>query len=146
MISGGQAHYALWFMLLVIAVGPALNEELFCRGFLGQGLVGRYGALIGVLITSVIFGVIHCNIPQGIWAFVLGCALHLAYLATRSFWVPVLLHFVNNAAATLLGWYLADVEPAVWQVLVYAVVATMLALVSGWALYRLRVRPEGGMA
>src|SRR5207247_6579582 len=97
LVVDSNAQNPLWFTLLVLAVGAAVNEELFCRGFLGRGLVGRYGVVLGVLITSAIFGLIHGNVPQGIWAFVLGCSLHLAYLATRSLWVPMLLHFLNNA-------------------------------------------------
>jgi len=49
-----------------------------------------------VLLTSVLFGAIHGNVPQGVWAFILGCFVHLAYLATRSLWVPMLLHFVEQ--------------------------------------------------
>src|SRR5207248_2667396 len=98
----GATASALWFAILINAVGPALIEELFCRGFLGRGLVGRYGVLLGVLLTSVIFAVMHSDIPHMALAFVLGVYLHLAYLATRSLWVPVLLHFLTNASVELL--------------------------------------------
>src|SRR5262249_4395294 len=84
------AALPLWLALLTVAVGPAFIEELWCRGFFGRGLVGRYGAPIGVLLTSLIFGLLHGNLPQGVFAFVFGIGLHLIYLATRSLWVPVL--------------------------------------------------------
>src|SRR5262249_40169662 len=41
----------LWFALVFIAVMPAAIEEVFFRGFIGRGLVGRYGILKGVLLT-----------------------------------------------------------------------------------------------
>lgn len=138
LIIGSMSHYSIWFCLLVIAVGAAVNEELFCRGFLGRGLVGRYGILMGVLVTSLIFGVIHLNLPQGIWACILGCFLHLSYLATRSFWVPMLLHFLNNAIAVLVQSALPDFDPTMGQVMMIAVPAFALAIPAAWALYRVR--------
>src|SRR5262249_25780361 len=104
------------------------------------GLVGRHGALIGVLLASAIFGAIHLNLPQGLWAFVMGCCLHLAYLATRSLWVPVLLHFINNAAAVIVAWAAPDFAPTGWQVVWFALPAYAVALPAAWALYRLRDR------
>lgn len=143
LINEGMAHYSLWFCLLVIAVGAAVNEELFCRGFLGQGLVGRYGILLGVLLTSSIFGAIHLNLPQGVWACILGCFLHLTYLATRSLWVPVLLHFLNNAAAVLVLAAYPDFEPTLWQVVLFALPAYAIAIPAAWALYRRREQQQG---
>ena len=40
------------FAVLVIGLGPGLGEELWCRGFLGRGLVGRYGVVLGVLAVT----------------------------------------------------------------------------------------------
>ncbi len=137
-IGAGMTHYPMWFCMLVVAVGAAVNEELFCRGFLGRGLVGRYGILIGVLLTSVVFGAIHLNLPQGVWAAILGCFLHLAYLTTRSLWTPLLLHFLNNAIAVMLATALQNFEPATWQLVTVTVAAFAIALPSAWALFRLR--------
>jgi membrane protease YdiL (CAAX protease family) len=139
-IAQSMPQWGLLFCLLVVAVGAAVNEELFCRGFLGRGLVGRHGVPFGVLYASAIFGAMHLNLPQGAWALVLGCFLHLAYLATRSLWAPILLHFVNNAAALLMMSAFPDFEPTWWQVVLCAVVA----IPSGYALYRLRDRQIAG--
>jgi membrane protease YdiL (CAAX protease family) len=140
LIAESIPQWGLWFCLLVVAVGAAVNEELFCRGFLGRGLVGRYGVLTGVLLASAIFGAIHVNLPQGLCAFAVGCFLQLAYRATRSLWVPVLLHFLNNAAALLLFWAFPNLEPTGWQLLWFAVPAYAVAIPAAWALYRLRDR------
>jgi membrane protease YdiL (CAAX protease family)/Flp pilus assembly protein TadD len=84
-------------MFLIGAVAPGLGEELFFRGFLGRGLVARYGALRGILFTSVLFGLSHIDPVQGSHAVFLGIVLHLVYLAGKSLWVPVLLHILHNA-------------------------------------------------
>ncbi|WP_020470745.1 CPBP family intramembrane glutamic endopeptidase [Zavarzinella formosa] len=87
--------------LLAVAVLPALNEELWCRGFLGQGLSARYAVWPTVLVTSFLFGFLHMEPRQGTGAAMLGVAIHFAYLATRSWWVAVALHFANNGLAVI---------------------------------------------
>jgi len=87
--------------VLIIGVGPALGEELWCRGFLGQGLSARYGKWAGLLMTSFLFGLIHLEPPQAILAGIMGIVLHLSYIATRSIFVPILLHFLNNSLVIL---------------------------------------------
>ncbi len=95
------ASWPSWAALLVVAVGPALAEELFCRGFLGHGLVGRHGVAKGVLWTSILFGVMHLVPVQAVYAAMLGLVLHGLRLGTRSLWAPMLAHFGNNALSVL---------------------------------------------
>ena len=88
-----------WPALVVtlgIAVGPAVSEELFCRAFLGHGLVRRFGTRLGVILTSFFFGLIHLSLIQSVYAVAMGIVLHSVYLATRSLLAPILLHFVHN--------------------------------------------------
>lgn len=87
--------------ILAVAVLPALNEELWCRGFLGHNLGARYAVWPTVFITSFLFGALHLDPRQGTAAALLGVAIHFAYLATRSIWVPIALHFANNAIAVI---------------------------------------------
>jgi len=87
--------------LFAVAVLPALNEELWCRGFLGNGLAARYAVWPTVIITSFLFGFLHVEPRQGTAAAILGVAIHFAYLATRSLWVAVGLHLANNALAII---------------------------------------------
>jgi hypothetical protein len=87
--------------VLVVGLGPGLGEELWCRAFLGRGLVGRHGAVMGVILTSLFFGAIHVDPHQGTMAALMGLALHFSYLMTRSLWVPMLLHFLNNSLSVL---------------------------------------------
>jgi len=90
-----------WFGVVAVGLGPAVSEELFCRGFLGRGLVGRYGPYAGVVLTSLFFGILHLDPPHVLATFVMGIALHFTYLMTRSLWMPMLLHFLNNSTAVL---------------------------------------------
>lgn len=92
-----------WLTVLVIGVGPALGEELWCRGFLGRGLLARYGFVAGVLLTSIFFGLLHGDIAYAIGTAAMGACLHFVYLMTRSLWAPILIHFLNNSVTMLIA-------------------------------------------
>jgi tetratricopeptide (TPR) repeat protein len=81
---------------------PGLGEELFFRGFLGRGLVARYGPVRGILATSLLFAVTHVDPVQVSYTFLLGVALHVVYLTSGSFVAPVLLHTLYNLAGLTL--------------------------------------------
>jgi membrane protease YdiL (CAAX protease family) len=131
------------FAVLVIGLGPGIGEELWCRGFLGRGLVGRYGPVLGVVFTSFFFGLLHVDPAQGLAVMLMGLWLHFVYLTSRSLWLPMLLHFLNNALAVVASRIpaLKDVDeaPGAIHLVVYAGAAVLLAVV-GWALYQSRAR------
>lgn len=99
MLSDMAQTTPVWILLLAMAVAPALGEELVFRGVVGRGLLARWGIPAGVLITSVMFAAMHLHPAHVVGVIPLGIAMHFVYLATRSFWAPVLFHFLNNAIA-----------------------------------------------
>lgn len=131
------------FAVLVIGFGPGIGEELWCRGFLGRGLVGNYGVVFGVFATSFFFGFIHLDPCQGAMAMVMGLWLHFVYLTTRSLLLPMMLHTFNNSLAVLITRVpqLRNIEaqPSEIPVLVY-VSALVLLLGVAYALYQSRAR------
>lgn len=138
-------------LLLVIAVAPALGEELMFRGLIGRGLIARWGTVGGVLITSILFGIVHLNPAQGLAVIPLGIAMHFVYLMTKSFWAPVLLHFLNNSFAVVMLKYgskitpeglAGDDIPIPWPLLLAAGALVMTFSVLFW-LTRVRTPPTG---
>ena len=96
---------SLPYLLLTIAVVPALAEELVFRGVVGRGLTARWGLPAGILLTSILFAAVHAHPAHVAGVLPLGICIHLLYVTTRSFWAPVLFHFFNNAIATLVMKY-----------------------------------------
>jgi len=95
-------HIAESSWLIVVLVGallPAFGEELFFRGLLGRGLTARYGMGLGILGTSILFGLMHLDPPQVVATALLAVPFHLVYLWGKSIWVPILAHGLNNALA-----------------------------------------------
>lgn len=132
-------QWPLPLAVLIIGVGPGIGEELWFRGFFGRGIVSRHGVVIGILLTSLLFGVIHLEPRQACAAGVLGVFLHFSYLYSRSLLVPVLIHMANNSLAVLSMHVPAlqaiDAPPEQIPWYIYAVGAILVAAV-GWAFYR----------
>jgi membrane protease YdiL (CAAX protease family) len=95
--------------VLGIGLGAAVSEELLFRGFIQKGLERGLGRSAGVLLTAVLFALMHL-IPQGILSYVFaGIVLGTIALATESILIPMVVHFIYNVSAVaLLSLY--DVE------------------------------------
>ena len=101
-VLGPLIKHSPWGLaIFAVAITPAICEEVFCRGFLAWGLSGRYTTWAVVLITSFLFGCLHVDPRQGIGAMMLGAAIHGAYVATRSLWAAMFVHFANNGLAVV---------------------------------------------
>ncbi len=91
----------LLLMIVIVAALPAIGEELIFRGAIGRVLIANLGVWGGVILTSVLFGGVHLHPVHALSVIPLGVAMHVIYLWTRSFWMPMLLHFLNNSWAAV---------------------------------------------
>lgn len=93
-------HWAV--ALIVVALLPAVSEELFFRGALLpllRRVAGNWHVAVG--LTAVIFSAVHMD-PSGFLSrAVLGAILGALFVITRSLWAPMLFHFTNNALAVV---------------------------------------------
>ncbi len=89
--------------LFIMAFFPAMFEEVFFRGVL-QNLFVKWlrKPIVGILVTSVVFSLIHMSIYLFLSRFVLGFALGLMFYQTKNIWVNIIAHFLNNAIALSL--------------------------------------------
>jgi uncharacterized protein len=92
--------------LLVIAILPALGEELVFRGILQPQLQKiTESPWSAILITALIFSAIHMQFEGFLPRFLLGVVLGWLYWQTRNLWVPILAHLFNNGVQ-VFGIYL----------------------------------------
>lgn len=82
--------------LLVIVIAPVV-EELIFRGVLLQRWATKWGMRKALVASSLLFGLLHINNPVGLTLF--GLVMGLLYVRTRSLWVPIFCHGLNNLAA-----------------------------------------------
>ena len=95
--------------LIMIAGLAAFGEELLFRSTLQQFLVKKCkNAHIGIIVTSIIFSLIHFDIYGFLPRVVLGMILGYMYFYSGSIWVPMIMHFVNNGTVVVL-YYLNNI-------------------------------------
>jgi membrane protease YdiL (CAAX protease family) len=88
------------FALIIMAFFPALFEELFFRGALQTLLVKWWKKpLIAIVVTSVVFSIIHMSVYLLLSRIVLGFVLGWMFHQTKNIWINTIAHFLNNAIA-----------------------------------------------
>lgn len=92
--------------IIVMAVFPAVAEEYYFRGAL-MDIFGRLFKNIHVTIwvTAIIFSAIHIQFLGFFPRMILGAFFGYMLVWTNNIWVPIVGHFVNNAAVTVLAYY-----------------------------------------
>ncbi len=95
------ASGSLLMSLLYIALAPAVAEEFVFRGLLYHGL-RQLGVLKAALISGVMFGLIHLNANQFVYAFAIGVVLALMVEATGSIYSAMIMHFCVNARSVVI--------------------------------------------
>jgi membrane protease YdiL (CAAX protease family) len=86
--------------IVMIALLPAVFEETFFRGGM-QNLLTRFSKKpwLAIIITSLIFSVIHLSYYGFLARVCLGMVLGLIFYYSRSLWLSIAAHFFNNAIA-----------------------------------------------
>ncbi len=97
----------LLFNLLIIALIPAVGEELTFRGVLQQGLSRRMNPHVAIILAAGIFSFIHFQFYGFLPRMFLGILLGYMFYVSGSLWTSILMHFVNNGTAVVL-YYLND--------------------------------------
>ena len=99
-----NASNPLWIDLLtyfyICLLGPVL-EELIFRGVLLDGL-RKYGNWFGIIISSILFGLMHQNFMQCIPAICMGIVWGYMTVKTGSIIPSIIIHILNNSLSSLL--------------------------------------------
>jgi sodium transport system permease protein len=138
------ADAPLWMSLAAVALAPGFCEELAFRGWVLSGLRTANRYWTAIIISSVLFGVIHVLLSayqQFFHATLLGLVLGLLALRSGSLWPGVIMHITNNAMAVLFGawataspatagWLFRDVKSLYyhWPFVVVSLIATFVLL------------------
>ena len=91
--------------LLVIALAPAICEEMLFRGLILHALKTRYKIASAIFITAALFGFYHMSLVKFIPTGLLGLALCYVVWRTGSIYPAILMHFLNNAYSVIIIYY-----------------------------------------
>lgn len=93
---------SLPFMIFVMAVMPAICEEITMRGIVLSGY-SKKSTLKAALMSGLIFGIIHLNPQQFLYAFALGILFAYIVRITNSIYATMFCHFMFNGTQVLLS-------------------------------------------
>lgn len=95
----------LIFNLVMIALIPAVGEELIFRGVVQRGL---YGPLrnkhLAIWAAAILFSAIHFQFLGFIPRMLMGVAMGYLFLWSGNLWYPIIAHFTNNAVSIVLAY------------------------------------------
>ncbi len=101
--------------VLVVAggLGPGFGEELAFRGFIQPRFTARWGPLVGIGATALLFGFLHMDVWQGAFATGIGVLYGWAAWRSGTVWLGMLAHALNNSASFALTRLAGRTDPAV---------------------------------
>lgn len=107
-----QIVYSGSFAIQILASGIAapLAEEFLFRGMLHKRIRHFVKPVPCMIISSLIFGLIHGNIVQFVYAFLIGIILAYVYEKFKTIWAPVILHAAANTSAVLLTKFVPAID------------------------------------
>jgi sodium transport system permease protein len=101
-----QGSPSIWYTLAVLAVLPAVCEELAYRGFILSGLRHLGHRWRAIIISSVLFGLAHSVFQQSIIACTVGVLIGYVAVKTRSILPGMAYHMMHNALPLVAALYL----------------------------------------
>ena len=87
-----------WAIVTAVIFAPVF-EELIFRGLLLESLLRRHRRLLSVVVSSLIFAIVHFQPSVMLVAFVSGLVFGTLYLHTNSIFTTIILHSINNSIA-----------------------------------------------
>ena len=106
-VSGEILETPFLVMLVLMGILGPMSEELVCRGIIYHGYKRTGTMMQAMLLSSMIFALMHMNFNQAAYAFVIGIAMVLLVEATGSIWSSILIHVTFNTQQVCLM-YLVD--------------------------------------
>jgi membrane protease YdiL (CAAX protease family) len=109
-LKSARADGALWLLVLAFCVVAPATEEFFARGFLYRGWSESFLRPVGaIVLSSLVWTAMHLQYDLFFLGEVFSIGLLLGYLRYRSgsTWLTVVVHGINNFAATLQSIWLA---------------------------------------
>jgi membrane protease YdiL (CAAX protease family) len=88
-------------LALIMGALPGFGEELFFRGYMQTRLAARWGAARAIVVSGLLFGLLHLDPVQSPLAACLGLYLGLVAVRAGSIWPAIIAHTVNNVVAVL---------------------------------------------
>ena len=93
----------IFLAIFIVSIIIPLTEELLMRGYIYNSFKFIFNDYVGIFGSALLFGIIHGNITQGIYAFILGIMLAVIYKTYKNIKYCFIFHISANFFILLLG-------------------------------------------
>lgn len=131
-LSGIIYSGPVWIMVLSIAVAAPVLEEFLYRGLIFKRLRTYLKPVPSMLISAFIFGIMHGNAVQFVYAFILGIFMAFVYEKFKTVWAAVIFHAGANLTSLVITLLLPEggytITMGTYMLLVVAELAVVFLL------------------
>ena len=111
--------------VLATAVVPPFVEEFLFRGVI-LSQFRKYGDVFAVIASALLFGLLHRNFSQIVFAFICGLALGITLVRTNNIWIPVGIHMFVNGFYVLLNIVRFHCSATTYAAVFYIIILVMI--------------------
>lgn len=130
--------------ILIIAIMAGIGEELLFRGILQKILINwTRNTHLGILCAAIIFSAIHFQFFGFFPRMILGMVLGYLYVWSKSIWVPIIAHALNNALTVTFtpntfnkGNEFIETVSGTQNNVWYALAGTIIFVLSMWRIWK----------
>ena len=127
--------FGIILSFVATAITPALVEEFAMRGAV-MGSLRKYGDSFAIITSALIFGLMHGNLVQIPFAFILGLFFGFAVIKSGTIWTAIIIHFLNNLFSISFDYILSDSKGAiVWFLNIFYFIFLLALGFIGYLLY-----------
>ncbi len=125
-------------MMVYGTVLAPIHEEFLCRGVLLHYTKKVGPFFVANILQALLFGLLHMNLVQGSYAFIVGLMLGYIYREAKTLWIPIIFHMAFNFFGTLVP--LMPLTSTSNTAYIIACTVGILITVSGFVLYNASVK------
>ncbi len=124
-----QGIFGFMLTFISVAIIPPLVEEFAFRGLV-LGSLRKFSDSFAIIVSAILFGLIHGNFQQIPFAFLVGLVLGYVTVKTNSIWLAVGIHAINNAVSVIVDYAFTDSLPIIQNVCytIYLIISILLGL------------------
>ena len=93
----------LWLVFIIYAVFPAISEEIIFRGIFFSGYK-KIEFRKAIFINGIVFGAMHLNLQQFLYAFIMGIIFCILVYHTQSIFSSIIVHLIFNCTQIIMGY------------------------------------------
>lgn len=146
----GASVWGLLGNILFIGVFAAVAEEVFFRGVLQQLLNKMFqNKHTAVWLTALIFSLLHMQFYGFLPRIILGAMLGYLFVYSKNLWIPIFVHFLNNALVVTLNFFFREntvyqylEQPPITSTFLVAGLVSLGLLIYLFLLFQAKLRPQ----